>query len=601
MKALGDKISSMILAQSAGVSTCKWSGTGIIIDKSQIKDGVDFIDDRTYLKACCNSFEDGLKILRDVGLPVMIKASEGGGGKGIRKVEKEEQFKKAFLHVQNEVPGSPIFIMKMVENSRHLEIQLVCDKYGNATTLYGRDCSVQRRHQKIIEEAPISIAPKEIILQMEEEAVRLGKLVGYENVGTVEFLYNPADNSYLFLELNPRLQVEHPTSEMVTDVNIPALQLMIAMGIPLHRYSTQCIRFNSFYRIPDIRRLYGEDPKQTNFFSLDLKRRLPPKGHVIAARITAENTDNGFQPNGGELKNVKFPGNCKSWGYFAVYSNGKIHNFSDSHFGHIFSHGSSREDAFQILTEALQETSIDAGFCTNLEYVTALINHPVFQTNNHTTNWLDSLIQDSYRPPKHKSEYIALCAASMLSFEHLIKQKSQLQESLKKRQYPTSEQLQLHTHGKFIYDGLEYNFKSFPFVPSQYRIELGDNEVLVSIFRCRDGSFMVSFCNFKFSVQFNLNNGYFYLIVNGSSYLIEFQNDPSSIKSPSSGRLIKFLVEDGEEVGIDTAIAEVEVMKMYSTVYSKASGIISLKRHPGSTLLPGDLIGMHTVPICKQC
>lgn len=236
MKALGDKISSMILAQSAAVSTCKWSGSGITVDKLKITQKDDFIDQETYLKACCNNINDGLRIIQAIGLPVMIKASEGGGGKGIRKVEKIEQFNNAFLHVQNEVPGSPVFIMKMAENSRHLEIQLVCDKYGNATTLYGRDCSVQRRHQKIIEEAPISIAPNDIILKMEEEAVRLGKLVGYENVGTVEFLFDPRDNSYLFLELNPRLQVEHPTSEMITDVNIPALQLMIAMGIPLHRY-----------------------------------------------------------------------------------------------------------------------------------------------------------------------------------------------------------------------------------------------------------------------------------------------------------------------------------------------------------------------------
>lgn len=233
MRALGDKISSMILAQSADVKTIDWSGTGVKVSANS--EAME-IDGKIYEMACSSSAEEGLLVAEKIGFPVMIKASEGGGGKGIRKVERLEQFKSSYCQVESEVPGSPIFIMKMAENSRHLEIQLVCDKYRNATALYGRDCTVQRRHQKIIEEAPISVAPKEIVEEMEKAAVRLGKLVGYEGVGTVEFLYSAEKQEYSFLELNPRLQVEHPTTEMVCQVNIPALQLMIAMGIPLYRY-----------------------------------------------------------------------------------------------------------------------------------------------------------------------------------------------------------------------------------------------------------------------------------------------------------------------------------------------------------------------------
>lgn len=329
-----------------------------------------------------------------------------------------------------------------------------------------------------------------------------------------------------------------------------------------------------------------------NEFSFDLRKRLPPKGHVIAARITAENTDNGFQPNGGPLHNVKFPGSSQTWGYFSVYHNAKIHNYSDSHFGHVFSHCTTRDEATKFLREALQETSIDADFRTNLEYLNALLNHPDFISNKHTTTWLDSLIHESYKPPKNESEHVAICAASMLIFDYGNKQKQAIKESLKKRQYPSKDQFCLNHFGKFIYDGMEYNFKAYPFMPSQYKIVLGDNEVIVSIFPCRDGTYMISFCELKFSIQIQRNNGCIYLTINGSDCLIEFDNDPASIKSPSSGRLVRFLVDDGALVNVDTAVAEVEVMKMYSTIFSKGNGVICLKKQPGSILLPGDLVGI---------
>jgi acetyl-CoA carboxylase/biotin carboxylase 1 len=159
--------------------------------------------------------EEGLLHALRIGFPVMVKASEGGGGKGIRLVYKEKQFKSAFVQVQREVVGSPIFVMQVVQNARHLEVQLIADTYGNAIALFGRDCSVQRRHQKIIEEAPVTIAPVEIQRAMEQSAVNLAKMVGYTSAGTVEYLYEPSSGKYYFLELNPRLQVEHPTTEMV--------------------------------------------------------------------------------------------------------------------------------------------------------------------------------------------------------------------------------------------------------------------------------------------------------------------------------------------------------------------------------------------------
>jgi biotin carboxylase len=166
---------------------------------------------------------------------VMIKASEGGGGKGIRRCNNDEEFRLNFRRVQAEVPGSPIFLMKCMENARHIEVQLIADQYGNVIPIFTRDCSIQRRCQKIIEEAPAGIAPTHILAQMQQDAVNLAKRVGYVSAGTVEYMYLPATQQYYFLELNPRLQVEHPCTEMISNINIPAVQLQVAMGIPLHR------------------------------------------------------------------------------------------------------------------------------------------------------------------------------------------------------------------------------------------------------------------------------------------------------------------------------------------------------------------------------
>nr|CAD7427552.1 unnamed protein product [Timema monikensis] len=228
MWALGDKIASSIVAQTANIPTLPWSGSDLKAHYSgkKIK-----ISSELYKKGCISSIEDGLIAAQKIGFPVMIKASEGGGGKGIRKVEGPEEFPNLFrqvILVQSEVPGSPIFIMKLARCARHLEVQLLADQYGNAISLFGRDCSIQRRHQKIIEEAPAVIARQEIFEDMERAAVRLAKMVGYVSAGTVEYLYD-TDGNYYFLELNPRLQVEHPCTEMVADVNLPAAQLQVML------------------------------------------------------------------------------------------------------------------------------------------------------------------------------------------------------------------------------------------------------------------------------------------------------------------------------------------------------------------------------------
>ena len=230
MQALGDKIGSTIIAQSAGVPTIAWNGDGLMVDYK--KTG---IPDEVYNRANVTTAEEALQCAERIGYPVMIKASEGGGGKGIRKVTRKEDVLSLYRQVQSEIPGSPIFVMKMASKARHLEVQLIADKYGEAIALSGRDCSVQRRHQKIIEEGPPIAAPIHIFKKMEDAAVSLAKTVGYCSAGTVEYLYMEETQEFAFLELNPRLQVEHPVTENILGINLPCCQLQVAMGLPLHR------------------------------------------------------------------------------------------------------------------------------------------------------------------------------------------------------------------------------------------------------------------------------------------------------------------------------------------------------------------------------
>jgi acetyl-CoA carboxylase/biotin carboxylase 1 len=288
------------------------------------------VNPETFKKAQVFTLEEALVSAKRVGYPVMLKASEGGGGKGIRMNQNEEELKSNFVQVQNEVPGSPMFIMQLCTNSRHLEVQIIGDEWGQAVALNGRDCSTQRRFQKIFEEGPPTIAKPHIFREMEKAAMRLTQSIGYSGAGTVEYLYKAATDEYYFLELNPRLQVEHPVTEGITGVNLPATQLQVAMGIPLNR-------------MPQIRALYGRDPAGTDKIDFLEEEYQPLTKHVIAARITAENPDEGFKPTSGRIDRVKFQSSNNVWGYFSVGNNGGIHEFADSQFGHLFATGVNRE------------------------------------------------------------------------------------------------------------------------------------------------------------------------------------------------------------------------------------------------------------------
>ena len=281
---------------------------------------------------------------------------------------------------------------------RHLEVQIIGDEYGNAVALNGRDCSTQRRFQKIFEEGPPVVAPREIFREMELSAQRLTQSIGYIGAGTVEYLYNAASNQYYFLELNPRLQVEHPVTEGLTGVNLPSVQLQVAMGIALDR-------------IPEIREFFGKDPHRKSPINFLEDRYVYPTKHVIAARITAENPDEGFKPTSGRIERVKFQSTPKVWGYFSVGANGGIHEFADSQFGHIFASGPTREEARKALILVLKEIDVRGDIRTPVDYLIKLLETKEFAENTIDTSWLDGIIREKAVSVQVEPHTVALAAA----------------------------------------------------------------------------------------------------------------------------------------------------------------------------------------------
>ncbi|CAD6505359.1 BgTH12-00850 [Blumeria graminis f. sp. triticale] len=586
MRSLGDKISSTIVAQHAKVPCIPWSGTGV--DQVEVNDeGIVTVDKGVYMKGCVQSWQEGLEKAREIGFPVMIKASEGGGGKGIRKVDSDEGFEALYKAAANEIPGSPIFIMKLAGNARHLEVQLLADEYGNNISLFGRDCSVQRRHQKIIEEAPVTIAKTSTFQDMEKAAVRLGRLVGYVSAGTVEYLYSHAEDKFYFLELNPRLQVEHPTTEMVSGVNLPAAQLQIAMGLPLHR-------------IRDIRLLYGVDPQGSTEIDFDFskdsssetQRKPTPKGHTTACRITSEDPGEGFKPSSGMMHELNFRSSSNVWGYFSVGTAGGIHSFSDSQFGHIFAYGENRSASRKHMVVALKELSIRGDFRTTVEYLIKLLETPAFEDNTITTGWLDELISNKLTAERPDPTLAVVCGA--VTKAHIASEAciSEYRTSLEKGQVPAKDILKTVFPIDFIYDGQRYKFTATRSSLDSYHLFINGSKCSVGVRALSDGGLLVLLSGRSHNVYWKEEVGATRLSVDSKTCLLEQENDPSQLRTPSPGKLVKYTVENGEHVKTGQPFAEVEVMKMYMPLLAAEDGIVQLIKQPGATLEAGDILGI---------
>ena len=591
MHALGDKIGSTIIAQTAGVPCIAWNGQEV---RAEYDRETGALPESCYQAGSIGSATEALEASTRIGYPVMIKASEGGGGKGIRMVHDAENVQTAYRQVCGEVPGSPIFIMKLSSRSRHLEVQLLADEYGDAVALNGRDCSVQRRHQKIIEEGPPVATSPEVWDKMEKAAVALAKAVGYANAGTVEYLYSEPDEKFYFLELNPRLQVEHPVTEMVTRVNLPAAQLQVAMGIPLHN-------------IPEIRELYGfdrfEDKEEKHKIDFATTERVKPNGHCIAVRITAENAEAGFKPTSGGIQELNFRSTPNVWGYFSMDSSGSIHEFADSQFGHLFANGSDREQARRNMVLALKELSIRGDISTTVDYISKLIELDDFIENRIDTGWLDALIkgeQDFLSPSgkvlKLDSDTYAVIGAAILAYDRCSSNEKMFLDALEKGQLPSQSLLGVVEDVELILQDVKYKLRCIRTGANTFSIAVVGNDdafVDTNVRVLSDGGYLIDIGG-KSHVAYLTNKGDsatgIRMSVGGATVAFSPDYDPTSLRTDVAGKLVKKLLPDGAHAKKGEPYGEIEVMKMFMPVKVEEAGVITWCVNEGAALAPGDLL-----------
>jgi acetyl-CoA carboxylase biotin carboxylase subunit len=300
--------------------------------------------------------EEAMNFVQSIGYPVLLKAAAGGGGKGMRIVRSESEFVDNFESAQREAINSfkdgSIYIEKLIENAKHIEIQIIGDEFGNYAYLGERDCSVQRRHQKLIEESPSTVLTPEIRSKMGEVAVNAAKAVNYVNAGTIEFLFDNQNNFY-FLEMNTRLQVEHPVTELVTNIDLVKEQIMVASG---HKLS------------------FSQDSIKIN-------------GHAIECRINAEDVFNDFMPDIGTITYMNEPNGIGIRLDSGITQGSEVSMFFDPMLAKLITYGKDRNEAIEKMRRALKNF-IMFGIKSNIPFHLAVLDNPKFIDGSYSTNFI---------------------------------------------------------------------------------------------------------------------------------------------------------------------------------------------------------------------
>ena len=315
--------------------------------------------------------EEGIELAKRIGFPLLIKAVAGGGGKGIRRVETVEEFEHQFVTARQEAlqafGNADVYMERIIYPAKHIEFQILADQHGNVVHLGERDCSLQRKNQKIIEEAPSPSLSSQLRREMGEAAVRAAKAVGYQNAGTIEFLVDEEKHFY-FMEMNTRIQVEHPITEMITNVDLVQQQIKIAAGEELP-FTQEDITF---------------------------------QGHAIECRLNAENPFEGFRPSPGKVTFLHQPvGGMGVRIESALYTGYQIPPFYDSMLTKLIAHGKTREEAILRMKRMLFELVVE-GVDTNQEFVEDLLDSPAFRRGDYTTAYVETEFLKQWNQPKEK-------------------------------------------------------------------------------------------------------------------------------------------------------------------------------------------------------
>ena len=521
--AMGDKIESKKLAIAAGVNT--------------IPGYNDSIDDA----------EQAVRIAQGIGYPVMIKASAGGGGKGLRVAYNDSDAAEGYASCRNEARASfgddRVFIEKFVEGPHHIEIQIIADAHGNTVYLLERECSIQRRHQKVIEEAPSPFIDAAIRQAMGEQAVALAKAVKYQSAGTVEFVVG-SDKSFYFLEMNTRLQVEHPVTELITGLDLVELMIRVATGEPLP------------------------------FTQDDIK----PNGWAIECRINAEDPFRGFLPSTGRLTRfVPPPAEASSDGAVrvdtGVYEGGEISMHYDSMIAKLICHGNTRQQAIDRMRDALNAFLI-RGVASNIPFQAALLQHPRFVSGIFTTAFINDEYPNGFvAADVHHPDPALLAAVAAFARRRYIDRAVQISGQM------SGHPRRVGPHWVVVIDGVNYPM-TLQAIPGGYSLTSGEARYdIVSDWLFRDLVFRGT-CNGQPICMQLERAGLEYRISHFGKQvravvmtakadrllaLMPVKAPPDLSKfllSPMPGLLREVLVHEGQHVRAGEKLAVIEAMKM---------------------------------------
>ncbi len=535
IEAMGDKITSKKFAAEAGVSTVP-GHMGLI-----------------------ESEEEAVRISREIGYPVMIKASAGGGGKGIRVAHDDGEVREGFPAVKAEAKASfgddRVFIEKFILEPRHIEIQVLGDKHGNCIYLFERECSIQRRNQKVIEEAPSPLLDEATRRRMGEQAVALAKAVSYDSAGTVEFVASGKDKSFYFLEMNTRLQVEHPVTEMITGVDLVEQMLRVAAGEPL-QITQDSLKINGWAVET---RVYAEDPYR-NF--------LPSIGRLKHFRATPEG------PLGEGIVRVDS----------GVREGDEISMFYDPMIAKLVTHGKDRDTALDTQAQALDRFNIQ-GIQDNTPFLAAVVDEARFRSGDITTAYIKDEFPDGFKgmDPTPEQETLMACAAAYIHATFNARA-HEISGQIRKSRGPRRDWV--------VILGKAHRPLEIDLTPDGAQITLdGAAHVLSSHWRPGTQLIEGELDGTPFAIKFaNRTEGYM-LRMRGvtrralvcTPVTADLHNrlpekvaaDTSKLViSPMPGLVVSVSVAPGQEVKSGEAVMVVEAMKMQNIIRAEADGVV---------------------------
>ena len=516
MRRLGDKISSKRLAEKAQIEVASWSGGPV----------------ETLTEAWHHA--------ERLGYPLLIKGTAGGGGHGIRKVRSAEELPQAFESARTDAFkafGDPtVFMERLVEGARHIEVQVIADQYGTTWAVGVRDCTIQRRHQKILEEAPSPALSLEQDQALRQAAVRLSQAAEYHNAGTVEFLYEPETRRFLFMEMNTRLQVEHPVTECTTGIDVVKLQIHVARG----------------------GRLEGEPPRTT--------------GHAIEVRLNAEDPDNDFAPAPGAIQRFRFltgPGVRVDTG---VAEGDVVPSEFDSMIAKIIAYGQDRKEALSRLQRALRESVVVIkGGASNKTFLLELLSRPEVQRGEVHTGWLDRLAASGEHLSRRYAD-VALVQAAIEAYQaQLAVEQTQFYASAVRGRPQV--RTEVGQTAELRYRGQSYSPKTYRLGPHQYRVEVNGSRIDAQIERLDQFEYWLTAFGRRFHVISVLQGSSYRIEVDGVSHLID-RDDGGIVHASAPAVVVSIAVKAGDTVAVGDRLLVLEAMKMEMQVVAPFSGKI---------------------------